>query len=227
MTDLVRPPPAFIADDRALDLLNSIAAPSGTMIEWLGNGQDLLDWLEWAGLVPPEVLRRFRQEYSAVALDEIASEARDLREWFRGFVHDHAGAALTPTALADLGRINRLLAGDETYGQIEAVAPQAGNSLPEGRDGHDAALRWRARRRWRTPDTLLLPIAEAMGDLICRADFARVKNCEGPACTMWFHDISKNHTRRWCSMAVCGNRAKAAAHRAKLRTARSRPSPSV
>lgn len=70
-----------------------------------------------------------------------------------------------------------------------------------------------------SPDALLLPLAEAMGDLICHADFEQVKICEGPTCTLWFNDVSKNHTRRWCSMAVCGNRAKAAAHRAKNRSA--------
>ena len=69
---------------------------------------------------------------------------------------------------------------------------------------------------------LLLPIAEAMGDLLCNVDFASVRKCESPACTLWFRDVSKNHTRRWCSMAICGNRAKAAAHRAKVRAARHR-----
>jgi predicted RNA-binding Zn ribbon-like protein len=72
-------------------------------------------------------------------------------------------------------------------------------------------------RHWRTPDALLLPIAEAMGDLVCRKDFRLVRRCQGPTCTLWFHDVSKAHARRWCSMAVCGNRAKAAAHRARSR----------
>lgn len=211
MTESARPEPVFIADDRALDLLNSIAAPSGTMIEWLGDGRDLLTWLERAGLVPVDVLTRFRAEESPEVLDGVARQARELREWFRGFVSVHAGTPLGPSALADLAEINRLLAGDEAYGQIGLGAIQG---TP---DGSGAALQWRRHRRWHSPDALLLPLAEAMGDLVCRADFARVKNCEGPTCTMWFHDISKNHTRRWCSMGVCGNRAKAAAHRARKR----------
>ena len=79
---------------------------------------------------------------------------------------------------------------------------------------------WRRDRRWRSINRLLLPLADAMGDLVCRADFERVKNCEGSTCTLWFYDVSRNHTRRWCSMAVCGNRAKAAAHRARKRVDR-------
>ena len=56
-----------------------------------------------------------------------------------------------------------------------------------------------------------------MGDLVCGKDFILVRNCEGLSCAMWFYDVSKGHARRWCSMAVCGNRAKAAAHRARAR----------
>jgi predicted RNA-binding Zn ribbon-like protein len=40
--------------------------------------------------------------------------------------------------------------------------------------------------------------------------FTLVRKCEGTTCTLWFLDVSKAHARRWCSMAVCGNRAKAA-----------------
>jgi len=46
-----------------------------------------------------------------------------------------------------------------------------------------------------------------------------VKNCEGPTCTMLFLDTTKGHARRWCTMAVCGNRAKQASHRARAKDA--------
>jgi len=36
--------------------------------------------------------------------------------------------------------------------------------------------------------------------------------CQNPACVLWFFDTTRNGTRRWCSMAVCGNRAKARRH---------------
>jgi predicted RNA-binding Zn ribbon-like protein len=62
-------------------------------------------------------------------------------------------------------------------------------------------------------DDLLPRIAAACAHLICEADFRYVRNCEGPTCSLYFLDVSKNHRRRWCSMEVCGNRAKAAAHR--------------
>jgi len=207
-----RPDPFFLADDRALDFLNSVSAPWGSEIEWLGDGRELIDWLEKAGMVPVQVAYRFRNEISAGALDEVAGRARDLRQWFREFVVAHAGRPLDGSAFSELGRINNILARDEVYRQIE-LQEVAGQDL----NGVNFSLRWRYERRWEAAEDLLLPLAVAMGDLLCDADFTRVKNCQGHNCTLWFHDISKNHTRRWCSMSICGNRAKAATHRAKKR----------
>ena len=51
-------------------------------------------------------------------LDEVADQARSLREWFRGFVGRHKGRPLTAEALAELAPLNHLLARDETFGRI-------------------------------------------------------------------------------------------------------------
>jgi predicted RNA-binding Zn ribbon-like protein len=210
----LRPAPFFIGDDLALDFLNSIAAPWGQEIEWLANGGDLVAWLEQARAVPANVAAHFRAHTGLRALDAVASQARELREWFRRFVSDHAGKPLGPAALRDLAPLNQLLKRDEAYRQIQVVPPR--DRRENDGDGSQA-LRWQARRRWRSPKALLLPIAEAIGDLVCQKNFALVRRCEGPTCTLWFLDVSKGHARRWCSMAVCGNRAKAAAHRARAR----------
>ncbi|GAA2441343.1 CGNR zinc finger domain-containing protein [Actinomadura vinacea] len=45
----------------------------------------------------------------------------------------------------------------------------------------------------------------------------RIKACAHSDCILHFYDTSQNGTRRWCSMAVCGNRAKAARHYARTR----------
>lgn len=206
----LRPAPFFVGDDLALDFLNSVAAPWGREIEWLANGGDLVAWLVQARAVPARMAARLRADTAFRALDAVASQARELREWFRAFVGDHAGKPLGPAALHELAQLNRLLERDEAYRQIAA-------DTGENDGGGHGALRWEARHRWRTPEALLLPIAEAIGDLLCQKDFTLVRRCEGSTCTLWFHDVSKGHARRWCSMAVCGNRAKAAAHRARAR----------
>jgi len=208
--DVSRPAPFLVADNRALDFLNTIAAPRATEFEWLENGNDLLDWLEKSGLVEPAILARFRSDAQVGRLDGVAAKARRLREWFRGFVLKWEGMPLRPSALQDMGPINEILAGDSCYRQITAGGSDQSS---EGTGPLQFAVK--TQRRWELADMLLIPIAEAMADLIGSVDFSAVKNCEGPTCTMMFHDVSKNHTRRWCSMAVCGNRAKAAAHRAR------------
>lgn len=196
-----RPAALFIADHRALDFLNTIAAPAGEPIEWLGGGDDLLDWLLRSGTIDRAVAARFRGKRG---IDRVAAEARQLREWLRQFVKRHAGKPLRADAIRELRALNRLLKKDDGYSQVVARA----------------GFRWAQKRRWTTPEQLLQPIAAAIGDLICNADFRYVRECEWPACTLMFLDRSKTHRRRWCSMALCGNRAKAAAHRARQRSGR-------
>jgi predicted RNA-binding Zn ribbon-like protein len=76
-------------------------------------------------------------------------------------------------------------------------------------------------QRWTAPEQLLQPLAEAISDLICHADFRRIRNCNGSDCALMFLDRTKAGGRRWCSMTTCGNRAKVAAHRARAAGARS------
>jgi predicted RNA-binding Zn ribbon-like protein len=206
-----RPPAFFVGGHLALDFVNTRATPSGVWTDWLTDGADLLAWLEQAGAIEPEVAVRLREQPDArQALDEVAGQARDLRGWLRGFVERHAGRQVEADAAAELGPLNRLLARDESYWQIEA----GGDSQDGPATGH-SVLRQRRVRRWTTPDQLLQRIAEAIADLVCNADFRLIRACEGTVCTLMFLDKTKSHARRWCSMAVCGNRAKAATHRAR------------
>ena len=212
MTGSARPEPIFIADDPALDFLNSAGAPTATQIDWLEDGSRFLSWLTQAEMLAPELAERFGAEISTQVMDDIAQQARELRKWLRWFIETYSGKPLISNATKELELINRLLAGDGIYRQIVPQTPVDGNN-----DTGQFALTWQRQRRLSKPDDLLLPLAEAIGDLVCSADFSLIRNCEGPACILWFFDTSKNHTRRWCTMSVCGNRAKASAHRARKR----------
>jgi predicted RNA-binding Zn ribbon-like protein len=208
------PPAMFLADALGLDFLNSIAVPVDMQVEWLGSGEDLLSWLEQAGLAHPDVLNEIKKSAGPGELDAVAAQARALREWFRGFVLDHKGARLTRDVINELEPLNRLLARDEEFGQLMPRSPAADSEAV-------SELEWVPHRRWRSPDNLLLPIAKGMADLLATADFTYVKACEGPTCTLLFLDTTGKHVRRWCSMAVCGNRAKQAAHRERVMQAKS------
>jgi predicted RNA-binding Zn ribbon-like protein len=205
-----RPPPMFVADALGLDFLNSIGTPVDKVVEWLANGEDLVAWLEQAKLIDSTAGAAIRANSFPGELDEIAAQARALREWFRIFVLAHMGRSLTAKALDLLQPLNRVLERDERYGAIVAK--------PTHLQDHQAtsALEWRLLRRWSTPNSLLLPIAEAMADLVCSEDFSLVKGCEGKICTLLFLDRTHGHARRWCSMSICGNREKQAAHRRRF-----------
>lgn len=199
MTD-IQMPAIFVADAPGLDFLNSIASPAGAPLDWIGDGDGFLRWLGQAELVPADILKAMKSRAKPGELDKVAQQARGLREWFRGFVRQHKGRPLTAKMLARLGPLNDLLQLDESYRQIVVAGPKGGLAL-------------QAVRRWRDPQSLLLPVAEALARLACMEDFSNVKACEGPACTLLFADHTRGHARRWCSMAICGNRAKQAAHR--------------
>ena len=199
-----RPPAIFIADSLGLDFLNSVATPLDAPVDWLDSGDGLLKWLAQAKLVPADVLEDLKARAMPGELDKVANQARALREWFRGFVRKHMGRRLLPKALRELGPLNKLLQRDEAFSQI---------SRQRDRDRFEL----RVVRRWRSAESLLLPIAEALAKFVCEEDLARVKACEGHSCTLVFADHTRGRARRWCSMAICGNRAKQAAHRQRLK----------
>src|SRR5262245_52110726 len=201
-----RPPAIFIADALGLDFMNSIATPVDTPVDWLDSGDGLLKWLAQAKLVPADVLDELRAQAMPGELDIVAEQTRALREWFRAFVRKHMGRPLTPKALHELGPLNRLLERDEAFSQIS-----------RHRHGDADRLELRTMRRWRSPESLLLPIGEALAKFVCEENFADVKACEGHSCTLVFADRTRRRARRWCSMAICGNRAKQAAHRNRLK----------
>jgi predicted RNA-binding Zn ribbon-like protein len=195
-----RLPPFFVGDHLALDFLNTIATPKDVPVEWLGDGRDLVEWMERARGIDASTAAQFREWKDRRVLDDAARKAREFREWLRGFITRHMGRPVAASAVKALGPLNELLAGDTSY---PVVAARSGE------------LRVQRGRRWESPDELLSPVAEAAAELICNEDFSLIRACEGQLCTLLFLDRTKAHARRWCSMAVCGNRAKAAAHRAR------------
>jgi len=207
MNSTSRGPALFVADAAALDFLNSIATPVDEPVDWIDDGNGWLDWLKQSGWVEDEILQRLQAQAMPGELETVAAQARSLREWFRGFVLKYKGKPLEAAALTELDALNRLLERDEKYTQITL------------QDGETPKLAWELKRRWRSPDSLLLPLGEVLAQFVSDEDFTNVKCCEGPSCTLMFVDHTRGRKRRWCSMAVCGNRAKAAAHRERQKKA--------
>ena len=66
-------------------------------------------------------------------------------------------------------------------------------------------------------ERILWPIAQSAADLLTSAEIRTLRMCEAPDCAWLFLDHSRNRSRRWCDMKVCGNRQKARRHYQRTR----------
>ena len=69
------------------------------------------------------------------------------------------------------------------------------------------------------PDALIRPIVDAAVSLFLSPERNCIRECGEPTCRWLFLDLSKNHSRRWCDMRICGNRTKVRRFRARQRDA--------
>jgi predicted RNA-binding Zn ribbon-like protein len=86
--------------------------------------------------------------------------------------------------------------------------------ITEGHDelvGRDGAYKLEFVAREGGLDWLLAAVARSGAELIAEGTSARLRLCGNPKCGLFFYDNSRTRKRRWCSMAVCGNRSKVAA----------------
>ncbi len=101
----------------------------------------------------------------------------------------------------------------------EAIAPdwtEPINRILRITEGHDELVS--ANSAWKLEfvaresglDWLLAAVARSAAEIIVEGTQARVRICANPVCGLFFSDRSRTHRRRWCSMAVCGNRNKVA-----------------
>ena len=82
-----------------------------------------------------------------------------------------------------------------------------------GRTGPERIIRV-DEERWRLPWLAAQNLVELL-----RAHPDRIRQCANHECVLWFYDHSRSGQRQWCSMASCGNRAKARRHYARTRSA--------
>jgi predicted RNA-binding Zn ribbon-like protein len=82
--------------------------------------------------------------------------------------------------------------------------------------------------RWKTDEAdlgwMLWPLTRSAAHLLLSPHLKQVKQCSSPDCGWLFLDTSKNHSRRWCTMEGCGNRAKARTHYQRKRQSAQNPS---
>lgn len=181
--------PPMLGDHLAMDLLNTEArSPSGDIVDFWPSGQDVLAWLSRAGVAVGPVNTSLDHQAlltKAVALRALARRLIGRRKLGEG--------------LDDVGGLNAYL---HAYNTTPHLGIDSGHQLVLSR-----------RPCGDSTASVLGPIAQAVAELLVEGNFDLVKQCEHPDCILWFYDRTKAHKRRWCSMASCGNRHKAAQFR--------------
>lgn len=125
----------------------------------------------------------------------------------------HALLQRASTFRDTLRRVFLALIAGETP-KRDAVEPI--NELLRVTEGHDELLfdaeRWRIEfvARENSLEWLLAAVARSAAEIVAEGAEARVRICANPDCGLLFYDASRTKRRRWCSMAVCGNRHKVA-----------------
>lgn len=203
------PPRPFLReppDDLCLGFVNTkFWRGTATPTEQLHTPADLLAWCESTGVWPTAMLQPTRGwwEQQPAEAEAALSGAIALREaLFRVFAATASGSM---PASADLGALNAAL----------AAAPSRARLRPQG-DG----FVWELPGRPEDHTLPFAPVPWSAGALLTGGRLGRVRQCANPQCLWLFLDDSKSGNRRWCSMAMCGNRAKAHRHYARQRQAR-------
>lgn len=199
-------PPFFLADHPAMDFLNSIVRLKGGAWDAMADKARFCHWMQASGMPGSRQAADAAAACGEAELAPILKEAQTLREAMRSLLPQLASqdeaSRRSPRLAGLIERLNLILS--------EACDQQRLELSETGAVWHPVPL-------YPTPRSLLAPIARAIGDLLMLPDFSRLRACEGADCTLWFLDVSKGNRRRWCSMALCGNRAKVAAHRDRER----------
>ncbi len=176
----------LIADHPVLDMLNTVANVDGQQHDFWQTDEDVSDWLVRAGWLTEPLAGGYPPGV-------LLAVARHLREVIRTLVEARkAGRPASADALNVFLRqapSHPVLVWDGDTPRVDRLRPTD------------------------SVEQRLAPLAEAAAHLLAEGDFQLVRVCEHPECTLWFYDRTKSHKRRWCSMAVCGNRHKVAEYR--------------
>ncbi|HEU4989949.1 MAG TPA: CGNR zinc finger domain-containing protein [Gemmatimonadaceae bacterium] len=194
-------PFAFLGARLWLDFVNSDSGRGGE--DALRDFDALVAWLEMARVIDADralgMRRRAHQQPAGAAA--VLADARRVRDALRALAERGAGdPAVRDDAVAE---INRVLGRSAGIRRLDARPDGsfARAFVPEG----DAFA------------GLMIPLVESAADALILHELPRVRRCADTRCHRVFYDVSKNGGRRWCDMSTCGNRAKAARHRARGR----------
>ena len=183
------------------DFLNTLDTDEGFVVEKLQTLDDALDWFVERGVIHHEGADRARArvatqpDAAARDLERVRTVRNALREVALAIAGHRA-----PRSSA-LTTVNRALHARQV---IELVPAPDGCSVDHRHIGDPV-------------DDALARLAEPLVSELTSGHPERIRVCDSETCDWIFYDASRTGRRRWCDMATCGNRAKAARHRARAR----------
>lgn len=195
------------ADALCLDFANTMSwRRSASPTERLVSYADLASWARQVGLISQI------EEASLCA----ATDPRRSRG-FVGRAHSLREAIFDTFAALSEGRLpTQEIASLEPWIQQAVVRSEL--------VGDGSGYRWEPEAVGDRMQRVLFAIACSAGDLLTSADISRIGQCSGPDCRWLWVDRTRNQSRRWCDMKVCGNRVKARRHYQRARLAAGAPS---
>ena len=186
----------FIGNHPCLDFINTQIAQNGQPVDLFDTFSDLLTWLVQARLLERQAASKAERKWGGQPEGiRILDQAREFRAMLREMVERIAAGKSVPQAA--LEAINGKLRDRVGYPQLTR---RSGKFEREFQAASQEA------------NQLLGLLAESASDLLYTCELSLIKKCQNPVCVLFFYDTTKNHARHWCSMSICGNRSKVAAH---------------
>jgi predicted RNA-binding Zn ribbon-like protein len=185
----------------ALDFVNSLDRRfGGEPLELLGDYGDLLRFAEQSQVLDASRIRALARSVTPGAAARALRAARELREAMASVLYSHVdGHAPSADAVRVL---ERRLHDADLHRELRWERGVARQNRPP-------ALQWRWGRFERDAELPVWILAQSASKLMLSKSMEHVRACGAPTCRWLFLDTSKNHTRRWCNMKICGNRMKA------------------
>ena len=193
----------LIAGHPALDLVNTLDwrfRQEPPPEELLADYNDLLRFTELSGLLKPRQAARLLRNRSDNNPASVMTDVRELREATAQVAYaavEHA--APPPSAIKELEAcFNRVRRAEDLNWVGTRLTWEFAGSVPPA-------------------ELPLLLLARSTAELLTSDRLHLLRECGNPECRWLFLDTSKNHTRRWCDMKLCGNRMKARRFKAQHR----------
>jgi predicted RNA-binding Zn ribbon-like protein len=189
--------------ETGLDFINTLELAKGSWQNHLATPDVALGWLIGHNLLHPDALRseRMRIEADPAYGQKLLAKVGRVRAAMHELVQ--ASVERRPPARAALAEVNRIL---RTHYVTVLVPSTDGVTMGHRHEGDPI-------------DGAMARLTESIARYLGEGKIDRLRVCANDGCAWTFFDSSRTGRRKWCDMNTCGNRAKAARHRERLKVA--------